>query len=86
MKSEASTIALVRKNTRVPVPEIYTLEGDCSCSVKAPFMLMECLDGNVGMDLGMKVPPEHQQEFFKGLAEIQVSKSLCGDTGTHLVS
>lgn len=85
MECEASTIALVRQNTRVPVPEVYAFESDSNCSVKAPFMLMECLDGNVGMDLGMEVPPGHQQDFFKGLAEIHVSKSICGDTVTHFV-
>lgn len=48
MNCEASTITLVRRNTKVPVPEIYVCESDGNCSVKAPFMLMECLDGNVG--------------------------------------
>lgn len=85
MECEASTIALVRQNTGVPVPEVYAFESDSNCSVKAPFMLMKCLDGNVAMDLGMEVPAEHQQDFFKGLAEIQVSKSLCGDAATHFV-
>jgi hypothetical protein len=74
MECEVSTIALIRQNTTVPVPEVYAFESDSSCSVEAPFMLMECLDGNVGMDLGLEVPPEHQQDFFKGVAEIHVSK------------
>jgi hypothetical protein len=85
MERETSTIALVRQTTRVPVPEVYAFESDSNCSVKAPFMLMKCLDGNVGMDLGMEVPPEHQQDFFKSLAEIHVSKMLCGGTSTYLV-
>jgi Phosphotransferase enzyme family len=85
IECEASTIAFVRQRTRVPVPEVYAFESDSNCSAKAPFMLMECLNGNVGMDLGMEVPPEHQQAFFKGLAEIHVSKSPCGDTATYFV-
>lgn len=85
MNCEASTIALVRQRTRVPVPEVYAFETDSNCSVKAPFMLMECLNGNVGMDLGMEVPPEHQQDFFKGLAEIHVSKLPCGDIVPYFI-
>ncbi|OCL11280.1 hypothetical protein AOQ84DRAFT_229648 [Glonium stellatum] len=75
MECEASTIALVRQRTRIPVPEVYAFESDSNCSVKTPFMLMECFNGNVGMDLGMEVPPEHQQNFFKDLAEIHVELS-----------
>jgi aminoglycoside phosphotransferase (APT) family kinase protein len=85
MKCEASTIALVRQRTRVPVPEVYAFESDSNCSVKAPFMLMECLNGNVGMDLGMEVPREHQQDFFKGLAGVHVSISPCGNIATYFV-
>lgn len=85
MECEASTITLVRQNTRIPVPEIYAFESDSNCPIKTPFMLMECLAGNVGMDIGMEVPLAHQQDFFKDLAEIQVSKSLGGDTATHLM-
>ena len=85
MGCEASTMTVVRRNTKVPVPEIYISESDSNCSVKAPFMLMECLDGNVGMDLGMEVPLAHQQDFFKGLAEIHVSRSLCEDTAIHFM-
>lgn len=79
MESEISTMIVVRQKTQVPVPEIYAYETSSNCSVKAPFMLMECLDGNVGMDLGMTVPREHQSSFFKRLAEIQVSPMNCGE-------
>jgi hypothetical protein len=85
MECEANTIALVRQRTRVPVPEVYVVESNSNCSVKAPFMLMECLSGNVGMDLGMEVPSEHQQTFFRDLAEIHVRKSSCGDIAAYYV-
>jgi hypothetical protein len=65
MESEVSTITVVRQSTRIPVPQIYAFDRNSNCAVKAPFMFMECLDGNVGMDLGMDIPPEYQPDFFK---------------------
>ena len=40
--------------------------------MKAPFTLIDCLDGNVGMVLGMQVPPKHKQLLFSSLAKIYV--------------
>ncbi|KAH8708352.1 hypothetical protein GQ44DRAFT_763514 [Phaeosphaeriaceae sp. PMI808] len=79
MEREASIIALVRKNTRIPVLEVYAVESDSDCSVKALFMLMECLNGNVGMDLGMK-------DFSKGLADIHAwcANATFGISGEQL--
>ncbi|KAF4969910.1 hypothetical protein FZEAL_10144 [Fusarium zealandicum] len=51
---EFNTISLLRQKTSIPIPEIHAFEARFDCSVKAPFMLMDCLEGNVGMDL---VPP-----------------------------
>ncbi|KAK4225785.1 hypothetical protein QBC38DRAFT_537588 [Podospora fimiseda] len=45
------------------------------CSVKAPFMLMDCLKGNVGMDLGMEIPPEFKKSFLNDLAKAHVQLS-----------
>lgn len=70
---EFHTISLLRQRTNLPIPEIYAYEGRSDCSVKAPFMLMDCLEGNVGMDLGMEIPPEYKQAFLSGLAKIHVS-------------
>lgn len=40
-------------------------------------MLMDCLPGNVGMNLSddMKVPAQHKTHFYAALAKIQVSLS-----------
>lgn len=73
MKCELSAIYLVRQSTSIPVPQVHAFEIDSNCSVRAPFMLMNCLEGNVGMDLGMDVPPEHKQGFLSSLAKIHVS-------------
>jgi len=72
MNCEFNAISLVRRKTRIPVPQIHAFEVKSSCSMKAPFMLMDCLEGNVGMDLGMKIPLEYEQAFLSNLAKIHV--------------
>jgi aminoglycoside phosphotransferase (APT) family kinase protein len=69
---EFNTISLLRQKTSIPIPEIYAFEARFDCSVNAPFMLMDCLEGNVGMDLGMEIPPKSKQEFLRGLAKVHV--------------
>ncbi|KAL7928818.1 hypothetical protein V8C35DRAFT_325628 [Trichoderma chlorosporum] len=51
-------------------------EDRSDCSVKAAFMLMDCLEANVGMDLGMEIPPEYKQDFLSGLAKMHVSPAV----------
>jgi len=75
MNCEFNAISLVRRKTRIPVPQIHAFEVKSGCSMKAPFMLMDCLEGNVGMDLGMKIPPEYKQAFLSSLAKIHVGKA-----------
>jgi aminoglycoside phosphotransferase (APT) family kinase protein len=77
MNCEFNAISLVRRKTRIPVPQIHAFEVKSGCSMKAPFMLMDCLEGNVGMDLGMKIPPEYKQAFLSSLAKIHVGKATC---------
>lgn len=74
---EFNAISLVRQRTTIPVPQIHAFEVESGCSIKAPFMLMDCLEGNVGMDLGMKIPPEYKQTFLSSLAKIHVGKATC---------
>ncbi|KAK0367855.1 hypothetical protein CLIM01_14789 [Colletotrichum limetticola] len=69
---EYNTISLVRQKTSIPIPEVHAVEARRDCDVKAPFMLMDCLPGNVGMDLGMKIPPRYKQEFIRRLAQMHV--------------
>lgn len=69
---ELTTMTLMQRKTRIPIPKVYVVDADSNCRVGAPFMLMVCLKGNVGMDLGMRVPVEHKQAFFAKLADIHV--------------
>ena len=71
---EFNTISLLRQRTSILIPEIHAFEARFDCSVKAPFMLMDCLEGNVGMDLGMTIPPRSKQAFLSGLAKIHVRR------------
>lgn len=70
---EFSTISLLTKASVIPTPAIHAFEPRRETGVKAPFFLMDCLEGNVGMDLGMEIPPAYKKSFFKELAKIHVS-------------
>lgn len=72
MKCEHNAIQLVREKSSIPVPQIHAVELNPNCKVMAHFMLMDCLRGNVGMDLGMKVPPNHKKKVLSRMAQIQV--------------
>lgn len=75
MKLEHNMILLVKENTNIPVPQVHAIELNPGCDVNAQFMLMDCLKGNVGIDLGMKVPSSHKNHVFARMAEIQVCYS-----------
>ncbi|PQE06257.1 aminoglycoside phosphotransferase protein [Rutstroemia sp. NJR-2017a BBW] len=75
MKCEINVISLVRQKIDIPVPQIHAFEVEDDSSIKAPFMLMDCLEGNIGMDLGMELPPEHKKAFLSNLAKIHVQLS-----------
>lgn len=70
--SEFTTISLVLDRTDIPVPKIYALEARKHVDVGSSFMLMECLRGNVGLDLGMDIPAQHRDAFLGELARVHV--------------
>lgn len=72
---EFNTIALIQQRTDISTPRVHLFEPRSDSSVKAPFMLMDCLEGNVGMDLSMRIPPEHNHTFLRELAHIHVQLS-----------
>lgn len=80
--TEYNAIRLVQKHTKIPVPQIHAFEDKPYPRVNAQFMLMDCLRGNVGMDLNMQIPSENKTSVFAEMAEIQVrctnARSLCG--------
>jgi len=70
--TEFTTTSLVMSVTDIPVPFIHAVEPKIHYLVKASFMLMDCLEGNVGMDLGMEVPSDRKTSFFNKMAHIHV--------------
>ena len=46
MYSEYNAMILVRQKTNIPIPQIHAFDAGSDNSVKAPFMLMDCLNGN----------------------------------------
>ena len=72
MECEYNTIQLVQHESRIPIPCIHAFESNPYSKVKAQFMLMDCLRGNVGIDLNIKVPSEYKMSVFTRLAEIHV--------------
>ncbi|EGC48944.1 conserved hypothetical protein [Histoplasma capsulatum var. duboisii H88] len=73
--TEYNTIQLVQKETKIPVPQVHAFEGNPYSRVKTQFMLMDCLRGNVGMDLNMEIPSEHKTSVFTRLADIHIEMS-----------
>lgn len=72
---EYNMIQLVWKESNIPVPAIHGFEASSDNKVGASFMLMDCLRGNVGMDLGMKVPAEYKTTVFTSMAKVHVCSS-----------
>jgi hypothetical protein len=74
MIAEAAVNSLVISTTKIPVPRVHAVEPHWSSVAKGPFMLMDCLQGNVGIDLGMRVPEDRKPSFFAELARIHVRR------------
>ncbi|TGO17247.1 hypothetical protein BTUL_0019g00370 [Botrytis tulipae] len=64
MSCELNAISLVRQQLSIPTPEVHTFGMSNDSIARAPFILMDCSEGNVGMDLGLKIPREYMQTFF----------------------
>ena len=76
LQREVDCIQLVKERIRVPVPTIFGYIASARNKIGAPFMLMECLPGNVGLDLsGVVIPAQYKAFFHKEMARFQVSCS-----------
>ena len=79
VQREVDCLQLVKERTTVPVPMICGYITSTQNEIGAPFMLMECLPGNTGVDLNGNeahgVPFKHKPSFYKEMARLQVSPS-----------
>ncbi|KAI9748499.1 MAG: hypothetical protein M4579_007206 [Chaenotheca gracillima] len=74
LRLEADCLRCVKERTVIPVPTVF----DCSAGgeIGAPLILMECLPGNVGMNLNFNfIPDRHKAPFFEEMAQIQTDMS-----------
>lgn len=75
LQREVDCIQLVKERTSVPIPTIFGYIASASNVIGAPFMLMECLSGNVGVDLsGVEIPAQYKASFHGEMARFQVRK------------
>lgn len=73
LQGEVDCIQLVKQRTSVPVPTIFGYIASAKNDIGAPFMLMECLPGNVGVDLsGVEIPAQYKASFHRKMARFQV--------------
>ena len=80
VQGEVDCLRLVKERTTVPVPMIFGYVTSTQNEIGAPFMLMECLSGNTGVDLNRNdeahgVPLKHKPSFYEEMARLQVGPS-----------
>lgn len=72
MQREVDCLRLMKERTSVPVPTVFAYIPGRDSKIGIPFMLMECIHGNVGVDLYFStIPPEHKSSFYEEMARIQ---------------
>lgn len=72
LQREIDCMQLVKERTSVPVPKVFGYIASAN-DIGAPFMLMECLPGNVGTDLsGVEIPAQYKASFRREMARFQV--------------
>jgi hypothetical protein len=60
----------------MPTSAIYGYSADTNNAVEASFMLMDCLSGNVTMNLHFSyVPIQHQPSFYAEMTRFQMHDS-----------
>ncbi|KAK2859897.1 hypothetical protein FQN49_004596 [Arthroderma sp. PD_2] len=74
MESEIATMKYIAKSTEIPVPAVFGYK--CSLDknlVKLPYLLMECIEGNMLYDLGGPgiLNDEQKNKIRKSIAAIQ---------------
>ena len=74
MRSEVDTMCYIREMTDVPVPRVFFVETRVNNPVGAPYMFMECIMGNSGMDMpgDFQVPRKYADKFLAEEAAMMV--------------
>lgn len=73
LKREVDCLQLIKDRTSVPVPSVFGYLASRK-EIGAGFILMECLPGNVAMDLNFNFIPEmYKSSFYEEMARFHVS-------------
>lgn len=74
MQSEIATMAYVRQNTSVSVPEVFSYDCTTDNAVGAPYMLMELILGAAVVDFrdDHQIPEKYKEKFMIEEASISV--------------
>ena len=76
IQREVDCLQLVKERNVVPVPTVFGYKASARNEIGAPFMLMECLSGNIIPDLSGDtahgVPSQHKSSFYAEMARLQV--------------
>ena len=83
MESEIATMKYVVQATEIPVPTVFGYEtGMNGNPVKLPYLLMQCIEGNMLFDLGGPdvLGDEQRAKIRASLASIQVYYPPRGDS------
>ena len=75
MQSELDTMSFLRANTDIPIPIVFFSDTSATNPVGAPYVFMECIQGNSGMDLpgGCEIPTKYRAKYLEAEASIIVT-------------
>ncbi|KAF7524815.1 hypothetical protein PCG10_005398 [Penicillium crustosum] len=70
LRSEALTMIMLRRETTIPVPEVFSYDNTCKSKLKVPYILIEFIDGRPLMDAW------HDQESPKEVVQARRTRCL----------
>ena len=69
LQREVGCIQLLREGINLPLPTVFGYIASAKNDIGAPFMLMECFSGNVGVDLSaVEILAQYQASFHREMA------------------
>ncbi|KAJ5826554.1 Aminoglycoside phosphotransferase [Penicillium robsamsonii] len=70
LRSEALTMMMLRRETTIPIPEVFAYNNTCENKLKVPFILMEFIDAVPLMDVW------HDRESLKEVVQARRTRCL----------
>ncbi|RFN47676.1 altered inheritance of mitochondria protein 9, mitochondrial [Fusarium flagelliforme] len=72
LKSQVATMRLIRKKTKVPVPEVYSFDATDANEINAPFICLEFIPGQTVSDIWL----DSRDETFRNQLRLKILTSL----------